>query len=96
MDEASMHEVPDLTLGADLERDRLTRRAHRVRAVIAALGRLAGRGDAVAHTDNRHILKAIAEFEAELAAIDARLSDLGRGVTPAQRRSDPPRGWTTT
>ena len=96
MDEASMHEMPDVTLGADLERDRVTQRAHRVRAVIAALQRLAGRGDAAAQTGNRHLLRAIAEFEAELAGIDARLSDLGRGVAPAQKRSDPPRGWTTT
>jgi hypothetical protein len=64
--------------------------------VIAALRRQAGGGRAAAHASDRHILQAIAEFEAELAAIDARLSDLAAGATPAQRRSDLTRDWTTT
>jgi hypothetical protein len=84
-----------MTLGADLERDHLTRRARRIRGVIAALRRQAGGRHAAAHASNRHIFRAIAEFEAELAAIDARLSDLAAGATPAQRRSDLPRDWTT-
>jgi hypothetical protein len=80
-----------MTLGSNLERDRLTRRARRVRAVIAALRRQAAAGSAAAYAGGRHILQAIAEFEAELAAIDAHLSDLPAGATPAQRRSDLPR-----
>jgi hypothetical protein len=85
-----------MTLGANLERDRLTQRARRVRAVIAALRRQTGGGRATAHASDRHIRQAIAEFEAELTTIDARLSDLATGATPAQRRSDLPRDWTTT
>jgi hypothetical protein len=75
-----------MTLGANLERDRLTLRARRVRAVIAELRRQAGRGRGEAHASNRHILRAINEFEAEVAAIDARLSDLAAGYRgPAPR-----------
>ncbi|MGA2014875.1 MAG: hypothetical protein ABSH51_30705 [Solirubrobacteraceae bacterium] len=85
-----------MTLGANLEWDRLTQRARRVRAVIAALRRQTGWRRAAAYASDRHILRAIAEFEAELATIDARLSDLATGATPAQRRSDLPRDWTTT
>jgi hypothetical protein len=66
-------------LGAKLERDRLTWRARRVTAVIAALRRQAGEP----HARNRHIHQAITEFEAEVAAIHARLSDLAAGATPA-------------
>jgi hypothetical protein len=84
-----------MTLGANLERDRLTRRARRVRAVIAALQRQADGAHAAAHAGKRHLRQAISEFEAELVAIDARLNDLA-GATPAQRRRDPPRDWTTT
>jgi hypothetical protein len=57
-----------MTLGSNLERDRLTRRARRLRAVIAALRRRAAAGRAAAYAGDRHILQAIAEFEAELAA----------------------------
>jgi hypothetical protein len=85
-----------MTLGANLERDRLTQRARRVRGVIAAMRRQTGGGRAVGHAGDRHILQVIAEFEAELAAIDARLSDLPTRATWAQRRSDLPRDWTTT
>lgn len=84
-----------MTLGANLERDRLAQRARRIAAVIAALRRQAG-GERAAPSGGRHILQAIAEFEAELAAINARLSDLATGATPAQRRSDLPPGGTTT
>jgi hypothetical protein len=84
-----------MTLGAELERDRLAQRARRITAVIAALRRPAGEGRAT-HSGDRHIFQAIAEFEAELAAIDARLSDLAAGTVPAQERSDLPPGGTTT
>jgi hypothetical protein len=82
-------------LGAVLERDRLTRRARRVTAVIAALRRQAGGPRAEPHARNRHIHQAITEFEAEVAAINTRLSDLAAGATPARNRRDPPRDWTT-
>jgi uncharacterized protein with PIN domain len=85
-----------MSLGANLERDRLTRRARRVGEVIAALRRQAGEGRAAAHASDRHIRRAIAEFEAELAAIDARLSDLAAGAASSHGRSDLPRDWTPT
>jgi hypothetical protein len=78
-------------LGAVLERDRLTRRARRVTAVIAALRRQAGGPRA----RDRHIHQAITEFAAGVAAINNRISDLGAGATPAWTRLDPPRDWTT-
>jgi hypothetical protein len=78
-------------LGAVLERDRLTRRARRVTAVIAALRQQAGGP----HARNRHVHQAITEFEAEVAAINTRLSDLAAGATPARSRRDPPRDRTT-
>jgi hypothetical protein len=64
--------------------------------VIAALQRQAEEGRAAAHAGGQHILQAIAEFEAELAAIDGRLSDLAGGATPGQRRSNVPGDWTAT
>lgn len=66
-------------LGAKLERDRLTSRARRVTAVIATLRRQAGEPDVEPHAQNRHIHQAITEFEAEVAAINTRLSDLAAG-----------------
>jgi hypothetical protein len=77
-------------LGAKLERDRLTWRARRVTAVIAALRRQAGEPRA----RNRQIHRAITEFEAEVAAINTRLSDLAAGAAPDQSQSDPPRDRT--
>jgi hypothetical protein len=75
-----------MTLGVDLERDRLTQRAQRVRAVIAALQRQTGGGGrAAARASNRYLFQAISDFQAELAAIDARLSDLVEVAAPAQR-----------
>jgi hypothetical protein len=90
------HEDPGTAekLGAVLERDRLTRRARRVTAVIAALRRQAGGPRAETHARNRHIHQAITEFEAEVAAINTRLSDLAAGATPARSRRDPPRDRT--
>jgi hypothetical protein len=84
------------TLGAELERDRLTQRARRVTAVIAALKQQAGGPRAEAYARNRQIHQAIKEFEGEVATINARLSDLAAGVTPARSRRDPRRDWTTT
>jgi hypothetical protein len=69
-------------LGAKLERDRLTWRARRVTAVIAALRRQASGLHAEPHARNRHLHQAITEFEAEVAAINTRLSDLAAGATP--------------
>jgi hypothetical protein len=70
-------------LGANQERDRLTWRARRVTAVIAALKQQAGEQQATAQGTGRHMHQAIREFEAEVAAIDARLRDLKTGANPA-------------
>jgi hypothetical protein len=78
------------TLGAKLERDRLTRRAHRL-TVIAALRQQA----AEPRARNRHIRQVITEFEAEVTTINARLHDLAAGTTPARNRGDPPPDWRT-
>ena len=80
------------TLGAKLERDRLTHRARRLTSVIAVLRQQAGDP----HGRNQHIQQAITEFEAEVAATNARLNDLAAGTTPALNRRDPPRDWRTS
>ena len=82
------------TLGAILERDRLTRRARRITAVIAALRQQAGGQPVEVRAGNRHIHQAITEFEAEVTEINAHLSDLATGATPARSRRDPPRDRT--
>ena len=66
-----------MTLGANLERDRLTRRARRVKTVIAAFRRQADGQRAEAHAGSPNLHQAIAQFEAELPANHARLSDHG-------------------
>ena len=85
-----------MTLGANLERDRLTAKARRVRAVIVALRRQAGGERAEADAGNRHILRAISEFETELASIDARLRDLEAGVPPRRAGNEQLGDWTTS
>jgi alkylation response protein AidB-like acyl-CoA dehydrogenase len=79
------------TLGVKLERDRLTRRARRLTAFIAALRQQADDPRA----RNQHIRRAITEFEAEVAATNARLTDLAAGTTPARNGRDPSRDWRT-
>src|SRR5450432_2262718 len=75
-------------LGAVLERDRLTRRARRVTAVIAALRRQAGGPRAEPHARDRHIHQAITEFAAGVAAINTRIS---RPRSGGHTRLDPAR-----
>jgi hypothetical protein len=67
-------------------------------AILAQAGifTAAGGGRAAAHAGAGHILQAIEEFDAELAAIEARLSGLATEATSAQRRNDLRRDWTTT
>jgi hypothetical protein len=74
------------TLGAALERDRLEHRVSRVAVAVAALRQRAG--------DHRrelpkHIRQTIADFEAQIAAIEARLQELAHngGPNAAQERS---------
>lgn len=75
------------TLGAALERDRLE---HRVRRMTVAVGSL--RQHASEHrrelSTPRHVRQSIADFEAQIEAMTARLRDLApeRASTQIQRR----------
>jgi hypothetical protein len=80
--------VLSMTLGDELERDRLTRRAQSVSVVVAELRRQVGSDRAEAHPANRYLLDAIAKFETELAAIDARVIDLAARAHSARNRRD--------
>jgi hypothetical protein len=66
------------TLGAALERDRLEHRASRLAVAIAALRLRANEHRHELGTPPRHIGQAIADFEAQIAALTARLRDLSQ------------------
>jgi hypothetical protein len=72
------------TLGAALERDRLEHRVSRIAVAIMVL-RNVGSGDR--REPPKHVRQAIADFEAQSAAINARLQELGHdgGHRIAQR-----------
>jgi hypothetical protein len=72
------------TLGAELERDRLERRVRRVTVAVAVLReRVAGHRPEL-DTPPRYLLRAIADFEAQIEALSARLRDLGRDRASTQ------------
>lgn len=62
------------TLGAALERDRLEHRVSRIAVAMMVL-RNVGSGDR--REPPRHVREAIADFEAQTAAMNARLQELG-------------------
>ena len=64
------------TIGAELERDRLERRARRVTLVIAALRQQASERSRPVGVAPSQLLHVIADLEAEVEAINARLLDL--------------------
>jgi hypothetical protein len=64
-----------LTLGAELERVRLRRRAERMTIVVAWLRQDAGKQRREPGAP-RHVRRVIADFEAEIQAINVRLGDL--------------------
>jgi hypothetical protein len=64
------------TLGAELERERLEHRVGRVTVAIAALCLRASEHQRELGEPPTHIRQAIADFEAQLAAMNARLRDL--------------------
>ena len=66
------------TLGEALERDRLERRVRRVTVAVAVLRERAKGHRLEPAAPPRHLLQAIADFEAQIEALSARLSDLGR------------------
>jgi hypothetical protein len=61
------------TLGATLERDRLE---HRVTRVAVAIAVLRQRGNERRREPPKHIRQSIADFEAQTAAMKARLREL--------------------
>jgi hypothetical protein len=71
------------TLGAELERDRLEHRVNRIAFAIAALRERAREHRRELGGAPMHIRQAIADFEAQSAALNARLLDLAddRGST---------------
>jgi hypothetical protein len=71
------------TLGATLERDRLEHRVSRVAVAIAVLRRL---GNEHRREPPRHIRQTIADFEAQTAAMRARLHELAHDVESHQQR----------
>lgn len=62
-----------VTLGADLERLRLRWRAERMTLAVAWLRQYTSEPVAP-----RHVRRAIADFEAQIAVVNARLRELGR------------------
>jgi hypothetical protein len=72
------------TLGAELERDRLERRLRRATVAIAALhDRVSGHRPELG-TASRRLRQTIADFEAQIEALSARLRDLGHDSASAQ------------
>jgi hypothetical protein len=63
------------TLGSELERDRLERRIRRVGIAIDALRQRLGEQTRAEQT-SRHVRRAIADFEAQIETMSARLQDL--------------------
>lgn len=64
------------TLGDDLERDRLEHRVRRVTVVIGVLRRLASEQRGELSSTPRHLRLAIADFEGQIKAMNARLAEL--------------------
>jgi hypothetical protein len=75
------------TLGAELERNRLEHRMRRVTMVVAALRHRAGEHQRDLGVPPRPLRQAIADFEAQTAAINARLRELsGNGRATQEPR----------
>jgi hypothetical protein len=72
------------TLGEELERDRLERRVRRVTVAVAVLRERVSRHRPELGTPPRHLLRATADFEAQIEALSARLRDLGRDPASTQ------------
>jgi hypothetical protein len=77
------------TLGAKLERDRLARRAGRITVVLTALRERAREHRRELGPPPRQLRQAIADFEAQIEAMSARLRELApeRSSTAVQRWS---------
>ncbi len=77
------------TLGAELERDRLERRVRRVTVAISALRERASEHRGEVGSPPRHLRQAIADFEAQIEEMNARLRELApeRASSRVQRWS---------
>jgi hypothetical protein len=80
----SITTVSPHTLGEALERDRLERRVRRVTVAVAVLRGLVTGYRPERGTPPRHLLRAIADFEAQIEALSARLRDLSRDRVSTQ------------
>jgi len=71
--------TPTSTLGAALERDRLEYRVNRITIAITALREREDEGEQRGRrgTPQRHLRRAIADFEAQVDAMNGRLRALG-------------------
>ncbi|HEY1516518.1 MAG TPA: hypothetical protein VGF91_08875 [Solirubrobacteraceae bacterium] len=69
--------TPTHTLGAELERDRLARRVRRMTVAIGVLRQRESENRRERRAPHRHLGRAIADFEAQIETMNARLRDLG-------------------
>ena len=79
--------TPIQTLGATLERDRLEHRAGRITVAVAALRQLAGEHRRELGGAPIHVRQTIADFEAQLAALNSRLRALAHDGGSTRSRS---------
>ena len=84
---SATHPASPHSLAAARERDRLERRVRRATVAIASLRQLENK-DRRQPGGHRHLRRAIADFEAQVEAMTARLRDLAPGDESAngQRR----------
>ncbi len=66
------------TLGAELERDRLARRVRRLTVAVGVLRQREREYRREPRSPRRYLGQAIADFEAQIEAMNTRLRDLGR------------------
>jgi hypothetical protein len=82
------------TLGAELERDRLERRVRRMTFAIGVLRQRESKNRREPDAPRRHLGQAIADFEAQVEAMNTRLRDLGMdGPSIQTQRGADARGY---
>jgi hypothetical protein len=72
------------SLGADLERDRLERRVTRLTVAIATMRERASEHRPGPGAPPRHLRQAIADLEAQIESMNARLRELASGPGSTQ------------
>jgi hypothetical protein len=84
--------IPTVTLGAELERDRLELRVRWMTVAVDSLRQRASQHRREHGALPRHLRQANAEFEAQIDALEARLRELAQERTSIQieRRSGSP------